>query len=427
MKILLISFNFAPHNSIGAVRVSKLARFLQDMGHELRVLTARGIIQPTTLPLEIDNSLVERTDWINVNFLPLFFFGGKKQVAQTGYSTRVSFVKRLGNLYQNLLNFPDEAIGWYPFAVHKGKKILKKWTPDIIYASALPATALLVACRLSRISGVKWVAELRDLWADSERYPFSEKRRYFDGLLEKSVLSNADAIVTVTDEWGRKLQEKYACPVCVSKNGFDPKDFKAIEHLNFAPANVVRIVYTGVIYPRFQDIEPFFVALSKLGEKKKNIRFEIYTRYMDIVNSLAAKYAVSDIVHGMGRVSYQDSLRAQMEADVLLLLGWGDSDQPDEVGNIPAKLFEYIGARRPILSVGSEKDIVSRIIRERNAGVASNDPEIIKYHLSKWVDIKLEHGRIPALPKEIQKGMTRQEQFEILEDFLQNMLSGSVL
>ena len=41
MKILLISFRFPPYNSVGAVRVSKLARFLMDHGHDIRVLTAR--------------------------------------------------------------------------------------------------------------------------------------------------------------------------------------------------------------------------------------------------------------------------------------------------------------------------------------------------------------------------------------------------
>ena len=423
MKILLVSFRFAPYNSIGAVRVSKLASFLVGRGHDVRVLTARETNQPATLPLEIEEALIERTKWFNINFLPQLFFGGKKHVTKTGYSTKASLIKRLGELYQNLLNFPDEAIGWYPFAVHRGKQMLKEWKPDLIYASALPATTLLIANRLSQISGIKWVAELRDLWADSARFPFSEKRRIFDSLLENAILSKADSMVTVTDEWAKILEAKYSSCVCVSKNGFDPKDFENITNLKIAPSNILRIVYTGVIYPKFQNIEPFFIALSLLRDGKKNIRFEVYTRYMDIIDSLADKYGLSDVVCGMGRVPYKESLRAQMQSDILLLLGWGDENQPDEVGNIPAKLFEYFGTRRPILSVGSERDVVAKIIRERKAGLVSDNPEIIMQQLKTWIEIKLEYGNVPALPETVQKGMTRQEQFAILENFLKESVS----
>ena len=121
-----------------------------------------GTVQPATLAIEMDESLIEQTNWFNVNFLPQLFFGGKKQITTTGYSTKVSFVKKLGNLYQSLFNLPDDAIGWYPYAVRSGKRLMDSWKPDLIYTSALPATDLLVARSLSQLSGVPWVAELRD-------------------------------------------------------------------------------------------------------------------------------------------------------------------------------------------------------------------------------------------------------------------------
>ena len=209
MKILLVSFRFAPYNSIGAVRVSKLARYLLDHGHDIRVLTARGTVQPATLSLEVDESLVERTRWFNVNFLPQLIFGGKKQITTSGYTTKVSFVKKLGDLYQSLFNFPDDAIGWHPYAVSSGKKLMDTWKPDLIYACALPATDLLVARSLSWYSGVPWVAELRDLWVDPSRYPYGNWRRHLESRLENKVLSAANAIVVVSKPWAEYLRGRF--------------------------------------------------------------------------------------------------------------------------------------------------------------------------------------------------------------------------
>ena len=40
MKILLVSYFFAPANTMGALRATRLANFLMQGGHEVRVLTA---------------------------------------------------------------------------------------------------------------------------------------------------------------------------------------------------------------------------------------------------------------------------------------------------------------------------------------------------------------------------------------------------
>ena len=78
------------------------------------------------------------------------------------------------------------------------------------------------------------------------------------------------------------------------------------------------------------------------------------------------------------RIPYRHALELQMEADVLLLLQ--SSDQRDE-GNIPAKLFEYLYARRPILFIGYERGIAARLVIERRAGLVSNCPVRIRDQL----------------------------------------------
>jgi hypothetical protein len=57
MKVLIVSFWFPPSNVVGAIRVSKLARYLVRHGHELRVLTT-DIAEDRSLPLEIPRKYV---------------------------------------------------------------------------------------------------------------------------------------------------------------------------------------------------------------------------------------------------------------------------------------------------------------------------------------------------------------------------------
>ena len=46
MKILLVTFQFAPHNIVGSVRVGKMAKALKEFGHDVRVLTAAPLEYP---------------------------------------------------------------------------------------------------------------------------------------------------------------------------------------------------------------------------------------------------------------------------------------------------------------------------------------------------------------------------------------------
>ena len=263
------------------------------------------------------------------------------------------------------------------------------------------------------------------MWVDPSRYPYGNWRRRLETRLENKVLRAANAIVVVSEPWAEYLRGRFSCPIQVITNGFDRNDFMEQEDSSPPLEDKLRIVYPGVVYPNFQNVEPLLAALGRLGSEADNVRVVFYTRYMGAVMALAEKHGVAHLIDSKGRVSYHESVRAQMEADVLLLLTWADPEFPEERGIIPGKLFEYIGARRPILTLGFGSDVASEIVRDLKAGFVSNDPVAIAEQLRDWIRIKQENGRIPALPKDIQKGMTRQEQFEILENFLEKLIINS--
>jgi hypothetical protein len=112
-------------------------------------------------------------------------------------------------------------------------------------------------------------------------------------------------------------------------------------------------------------------------------------------------------------------VQIQREADILLLLRWND---PSEAGVVPGKVFEYAGARRPILSLGYPEGAVPDIIRSRHLGLVSEDTDVIAGALEKWLDEKARTGRVAPLPIEAREGLSRTDQFRKLEKFLQTVV-----
>ncbi|MEN4099513.1 MAG: hypothetical protein ROW52_06285, partial [Anaerolineaceae bacterium] len=87
-------------------------------------------------------------------------------------------------------------------------------------------------------------------------------------------------------------------------------------------------------------------------------------------------------------------------------------------GFIAAKIFEYLAARRPILAIGSKTNEASTLIMDRNAGFVSDDATHIATRLQNWIGEKVNRGFIPALPIEVCKGLSRDEQFAKIDNFL---------
>lgn len=416
MRILFVTHFFPPFNSVGAVRTGKTAKYLCHLGHDVRVLTTADQSLQPTLELDIPESDVIYTPWLNVNRPVELALGGRRRVATRGYSTGAgtpSLLKRLGTAYKYLTNVPDGQVGWYPYAVAAGKRLLRTWPADVIYASALPVTSLLVASGLSRASGIPWVAELRDLWLDNPYLDLPRWRRSLEHQLEKKVMHSASGLVTVSEPLAATLRSRFAMPVQVVTNGFDPEDYPS----GAGPAAGVplRIAYTGMIYEGRRDPSPLFQALAALGEKARNVRIAFYGRYLGGVEALARRFGVLANVEIHDPVSHREALRIQAEADILLLLLWND---PKEKGSFTGKLFEYLGARRPILAIGPHDNVAARLIKARQIGVVLSQPEQLAEQVRSWLEMKQQGMTIPPPAADSAQGFSREEQTEVLAHFL---------
>lgn len=425
MKILFITYHFAPHNQIGAVRCSKTAKYLVHAGDELRVLTAANKPFPETLPLEID---AESVRYLPCPHLDKVAHGvsvqNQTKQNQAGpvapSSLLMKGLRKFYNLYKLLTWYPDNITVWRRDLMKAARKEVEQFRPDVILASGPPYTPLIVASKISQETGIPWVCELRDLWVDNHNYPYPSWRRYFEQKLENRTLSNASAFITVSEPLSDKLKSKYPAPVHVIPNGFDPVDFPDRRD-NLFVHDELHLIYTGVIYKGKQDITPLLEAIAQVGRTGTRVCLHLYGRSLSDITVQAQELGIQNSVKYYGNVPYQKSLAVQRSADALILLNWND---PEETGVYSGKLFEYLGAKRPIICIGTNRTVASDLILERGVGWFTEDSSKLADILMQLYHQKISSGEIKDVPASASTGFTRQEQTLRIREILSETLKG---
>jgi glycosyltransferase involved in cell wall biosynthesis len=419
MKILIVSYYFAPYNTIGAVRMTKMVKYLERQGYDVRVISANNQLLPKTLTVESKEENIIRTNYLTLQKYFHSFLGGRETIQNKGYQLekRTWILRKVASFYKTIFHFPDGQIGWYPFAVREGKRLTRSWKPDVIVSSGGPFTGFLVAKKLAEINEIPWIADLRDLWVDNANYAYPRFRLKIEQRLEKHVLSSAEAIITISEPFAEKLKKKFNSKVKVIMNGFDEEDYDELNKSNQTEhSKKLTILYTGMVYEKYQDVKPLFSVLANNPTLSEQVEVEFYGRGLDVVEKLKGKFRLNNCVKINEPVSHKEIMEIQCKSDILLLLMWND---PNEKGNFPGKIYEYVGARRPILAIGTVDNVASEFIKKNNRGIVCYSEEEIKNQLKEWVAEK-QKGYIdsmPALTKEIytRKGQTKQLQ-SLLEE-----------
>ncbi len=435
-RVLIVSYWFPPFHAVASLRMGKFAKHLMAAGWDVRVLTADAT-NLAYMTLEIPRDKVVYTPWTEVDRtledtiarVRRMLRGARppKQSASDPASPESpaapvespAWRKALRRLYLEVVRWPDNRAGWIRPALQAGDDIIANWRPDAIYATAPPPTSLVIADRLSRKHGIPWVAEFRDLWSEHPYYEYSAVRRFFERMWDQRVLTRAAAIVTVSPVWRPRLEARYGRPAITAMNGFVVEDFPERPPVAPETAGPLRIVYTGHIYQGHRDPTPLFVALRRLGLTPADVAVEFLGSGVEDVRRLAAAAGVTDLVRILKPVDHRQSLAIQLHADVLLHLQWCD---PKEEGTIAGKIFDYLGARRPILGIALEDSIVAKLLHERHAGLVTNDPAKIAEQVSAWLNAK-RAGGIPPLPASASEGLDRATQFEKMAALLSKVVA----
>ncbi len=419
MRILLITYCFPPFNSIGAIRPGKLAAYLVSRGHDVRVLTCSNQPFPLGIPVEVEPDRVTAVAGWSINAPAEWLAGGRDRVAREGFARFTTASARMGRLarwYRTLLHWPDAQVGWVRSARRAGRTLMRSERFDLIYVSAAPLSALRVGARLSGEFDVPWVAELRDLWTDNHAYSYPAWRRAIERAWESRLLGSAAAIVTVSAPLAAKLSH-HGRPVWEIRNGYDPQDTAGWSTPESTAPDELRLVYTGSVYPGHYDTETFCAGIARFSALGGRIRVVAVGRDLAALAASAVRHNVSHLFEIQPTIPRLEALKLQHSADLLLMFLW----QGSEEGIYTTKFFEYAGAARPMLAIGSRTGDVARWIDQSVLGsVASTDIEV-EESLNMWLKRKASAGSL-SVPSVAREDFSRQTQFARLEPLLQSLL-----
>lgn len=417
LRCLLVTWYFPPANTVAALRLGKMAAYLEQAGHELTVLTPEPAGADRSLPVEVKAGTVLRTPYLDLDrhLTGRPHRGGRAGLAgsnsgQVWQSAR----RRLGRLYREVVLYPDRRVDWLVSLLPALARQLRRQRPDLIIVSGPPFSTFLAVALAAGWHRLPWLAELRDRWTDDPYGQPPRWRQQLDRWLEQAVLRRAAGIVTVSSRWSDFYADRYGLPTETAMNGYDPADFT--QQAPPSPGLPLRLLHAGTIYPGRRDPRALFEALRHHGFRPDEVQVAFYGRELAEIRALTEAYGLGAFIEIKDAVPYRQALALQQQADILLLLQWND---PADRGNVPAKLFEYLATGRQILGLGPLDGIPAQLVAERQAGLFCNEPAGIARQLRSWIEAKRTTGQVAPPPANAAAGLDRASQYRRLERFCQ--------
>lgn len=262
---------------------------------------------------------------------------------------------------------PDNRLFWALNAVPAAIRTVRKNSVDAIYSSSPDASAHLTAMLTSLVTDTPWLAEFRDPWT---RNPFRRPRPWglvesVEEWLERLVTERAHSIVSVTEGIRKDFIERLGIlpdRITTVPNGYDSNDFAAIEPIRFPTYTVVHV---GHFYGARSAL-PFLAALKQFRTECPSLAETFRVVFVGSVDESAAQFietaCIADVISVRGPCRQSEALSYVMGADTLLLVpGPGD-------GTVTSKVFEYIYARKPILTIASRSAASSQLVLASGLG-----------------------------------------------------------
>ena len=390
-------------------RVTKFIKYLQDFGWTPIILAPDNPeyqARDESLAKELPPDLIVRRSHIFEPYDLYRKFTGTKEglsldinVFQEG--SKLSFKQKIANFIRATFFIPDARIGWYRSAVKEAMKIMKEYPISMIYSSSPPYTVSVIARKVSKKSGVPFVAGFRDPWSGFE--VSAPKRwllpRMIDENLERSVFHDAKMIDVawkgITCDALAKYSDLAEEKFIHIPNGFDSADYS--EHEIHKRAERKRgekfiITYSGSLYgPR--NPKNFFRAIELLLDRNEIDPNKLHLRFVgrmgDDLRYMFEAPKIKPLVEKLDYVPHSKAVELISDSDALLLIV---DDIPSVEHIVPGKVYEYLGAMRPILAIAQPNGAIGELLKETHGGeaVAQNDIEgqarVIKSFYSSWLN-----------------------------------------
>ncbi|UCG41822.1 MAG: glycosyltransferase [candidate division WOR-3 bacterium] len=343
-RVLVIAYYTPPLGLSGVMRVTKLCKYLPEFGWRPVVLTVKPPAYyhyDHSLLKDLDASRVYRTESADPARLINRFRPVRSRLSPALYPG-------LGKVHRllNYLLFPDSKVGWFPFGSVSGRHVVDQEKPSAIFATAPPFTSLLLGVRLKAHARLPLVADFRDPWPTG----FAEPPRHLRAPLRairRYVVRHADAVLAVN----RGTADMVGSGVRILDNGFDPEDFDAAAE----KLEGFSVLHVGNVWQNEAALEDVARAIAQVPDG----RLYLAGRFAEPMRRTLER---NDRIGLLGTLPHGRACRLMKGADILLYLG--KPGQP-----VGIKLYEYLGASRPILVYGPDTSEAADLVSESGSGL----------------------------------------------------------
>ena len=383
-KRLLMIINFFPPAAGGGVRPLSFVKYLSRTSWDVTVVT------PIPGEFWINDSELEAQIPTGVRVVRTGSLSGPRvlNTLRRGRSRRSSggfgLLRSMGELFL----VPDTYVGWVPFAFHAAAGLCREGQFDVLYSTSPPDSSHLVARKISRRFGLPWIADFRDPWISLHlRRPPTPLHASWHGRLERGVME-ADAVLATTRWHGEILRESFPdARIEIVPNGYDDEDFEGLGGIG-RPERPFTILHGGML-TLGRSIGPFLEGLSLFLEERPDSRGDLRVVFLGSRESkneeLVARAGLEGVVSFEDNVPHAECIKRERSSHVLLLLKHNDDRYR---GLVPGKLYEYLGARRPVLAVVPEGEAAD-IVRDSGRGEVApiGDAGAIAGRISRMYDL----------------------------------------
>ncbi len=355
----MIAYHFPPlAGSSGIQRTLRFVQHLPSFGWQPLVLSAHPLAYERTS----DDLLADIPDGT---------------VVRRAFALDTARHLQLAGRYMGWMARPDRWITWKFGAIREGLKMIDELKPDVIWSTYPVATAHVIASALYRKTGIPWIADFRDPMAQ-DGYPADPLTWQCYKEIESDAATNARMCVFTTPGAARMYQQRYpitATRMVVLENGYDEESFSAVIHKQNVPSGQVPtkrpllILHSGIVYPSERDPTQLFKALGRLNVERTLLPDDLRVRFRasvhdDLLRNLAQTHGANDFIELCPAIPYREALAEMMTVDALLVMQASNCN-----AQIPAKIYEYLRAGKPILGLTDPVGDTAGVLR----GAGLND------------------------------------------------------
>lgn len=383
-RVLMVAFHFPPlAGSSGIQRTLRFVQHLPQLGWEPLVLS----VHPRAYERTSDDLLAE---------VP------PGTVLHRAWALDTARHLSIGGRYLGALARPDRWMTWRFDAVRQGMALIRRFRPAAIWTTYPIATAHVIGAELRRRSGLPWVADFRDPMAQ-DGYPADPRTWAAFSAIEARAIREAAAATFTTPGAARIYRERYPAAserILTLENGYDEPTFAAAEAAVPRPAPLcpgrIVLLHSGIVYPEERDPTALLNALQRLRHAQAAAAQRLTLRFRapvhdKLLRRLAAERGVQDMVEVLPPLPYQQALQEMRAADALLTLQSAGCNE-----QVPAKLYEYLRAGRPLLTLTDPAGDTAGVVRAAGIDAIAplDDAAAIAALLERFV-AALDAGRAP--------------------------------